>query len=75
MKKLKNAMVKYAVDEAILQENNKLSAEYEINDNINSDIYEGDLYDEDNMSLDEKKRKKERHKRAFESELEYIYDI
>ena len=66
-----NATVQHAFDKIILQDNEKLSAEDEAYENINSEIDENYLYKIDNMSLYEKK---EWRKRAFESELEYIYD-
>ena len=65
-----NTIVNNTVDEIILQENNKLSAEAESHKNIDSEIDENDLYLIDNMSLDENKEKTELDKRAFESKLE-----
>ena len=50
-----NAIVQYEIDEIILQENNKLSAEYEAQEKINHEIDENDLYEIDTMSLDEYK--------------------
>ena len=50
--KEKNYIVNHAVDEIILQDNNKGSDEYESHENIDSKINENDLYDIDNMSLD-----------------------
>ena len=43
------------MDEIFLWENNKVSAEEEAHENIEYDFYENDLYQIDNMSLDEKK--------------------
>ena len=60
--------------EIILWENKKLSAEAESYYNIDSEINESDIYDIDNMSLDEKKEKTKWHKRVFESELENTYE-
>ena len=45
------------MDEIILKENNKVSAEEEAHENTESDFDENDLYQIDNMSLDEKKEK------------------
>ena len=50
-----NAIGNHAVDETILQGNNKVSAEAEEPENIESEIYENGLYQIDNMSLDDKK--------------------
>ena len=61
-----NDMVKHAVDEIILQENNKLSADDEAYENIDSEIYEYDLYEIYDMSLVKNKQKKQLRKRAFE---------
>ena len=54
-----NAMSQHAVDEIILQENNKLSAQYETHDNIDSKTNKDNLYDIDIMNLDENREKKE----------------
>ena len=51
-----------------------MSSEDEAHDNINSETNQDNIYGINNMSLDEKKEKKEWRKREFESELEYIYD-
>ena len=67
-----SAIVQHAFDEIILQEKNKLSAEDESQENIDSEIDDNDLYDIDNMILDEKK---EWRKCAFERKLKNIYDI
>ena len=53
-----NAMVQHAVDEIILRDNNKLSAEYEAHENINDEINEDNLYEIDNMSIEENKENK-----------------
>ena len=53
-----NAMVHNTFDDIILQDNNKLSAEDEAHKNIDSEAYEDDLYEIDNMSLDENKEEK-----------------
>ena len=45
------------MDVIILQENNKVSAEEESHENIESDFYENDLYQIDNMSLDDRREK------------------
>ena len=50
-----NAIVNSAVDEIILQENNKLSDGTEAQDIIESEFDDNDLYWIDNMSLEEKK--------------------
>ena len=47
-----NAIFKNAVYDFILQENNKLSAEYEAHENIDYDIDKDDIYEIDNISLD-----------------------
>ena len=44
------------MDELILKGNNKVSAEYEAHENIESEIDENDLYQIDNMSLEKKKK-------------------
>ena len=48
-------IVNNALDEILLQENNKVSNEYEAHKNIESDIYENDLYHIENRSLDNKR--------------------
>ena len=50
-----NTMVQHAVDEIILQEKNKLSAENESHENIYYEADEDDLYDIDNTSLEKNK--------------------
>ena len=67
----KNTIVKHKFDKIIPQDNKKLIVKYESQENIDDEGNEDDLYDLDKMSLDEK----EWRKHAFESELEYIYDI
>ena len=54
-----NAIVNNEVDEIILQENNKLIAEYEAHENTDSEIDENNIYEIDNMILDEKKENTE----------------
>ena len=51
----KNSVFDHAVGDIVLQENNKLITGAEAHENIYSEIYENDLYQIDNMSLDEKK--------------------
>ena len=50
-----NAIVKQSVDGILHQENNKVSAEEEVHKNTKSDFDENNLYQVDNMSLDDKK--------------------
>ena len=50
-----NAIFQNIVYEIIQQENKKLSAECEAHKNIDSKIDKNDIYDIDNMTLDEKK--------------------
>ena len=70
-----NAIVKQWVDEILLEEDNKVSAEEEAQENIESDFNENDLYHIDNMSLDDKKENIEWCKSAFECKLENKYGI
>ena len=63
------------MDEIFRQENNKVSAESEAHKNIESDIDENDLYQIDNMSLDDKRENKEWHKHAIEIKPGNTYDI
>ena len=49
----------HSLDKIIPQENSKLSAEAEVHDNIESEIDYNDLYQIDNMSIDDKKEKYE----------------
>ena len=63
------------MDEIILQEDNKVSAEEEAHENIEHDFYENYMYHIDNMSLDYKKEKIEWRKPEFECELGNKYDI
>ena len=51
----KNAIVQHALNDIILQDNNKLSGEYEEHGNIYSEMYENNLYDIYNTSLNENK--------------------
>ena len=61
--------------ESEAHENNKIIAEAEAYENIDFEIDENNLYQIENISLDEKKWKTERHKRAFEIDLENTYEI
>ena len=54
--KYNNTIVNSAVDEIILQENNKVSAGTEAQEIIESEFDENDLYWIDNMSLEEKRK-------------------
>ena len=54
-----NYIVDHSVVDILIQENNKVSAKAEAHENIESDIYENYLYQIDNMSLDDKKKKTE----------------
>ena len=63
------------MDEILLQENNKSSAEYEAHENIKSDFDENDLYQIGNMSLDYKKENIEWRKRDFECKIDNKNDI
>ena len=54
-----NDIFNYAVDEIVLQENNKVSVEQEAHESIESGIDEKDLCHIDNMSLDDKKENPE----------------
>ena len=49
-----NAIVKNVVDYIILQDNKKITVEYESHENINSEVDNRYLYGIDNISLDEK---------------------
>ena len=69
---MNNDIVQNAVDEIIQQENKKLSAEDEAHGSIYSGIDENNIYEIDNMILDEETEWRER---AFDSELENTYDI
>ena len=53
--KEKKYIVNHAVDEIILQKNNKVIAEAGSHENIESEIDENDLYQIGNMSLNENK--------------------
>ena len=57
------------------KENNKISDKDKSHINIESEIYDNDLYQIENMSLDDKKENIECRKRAFESELGNTYEI
>ena len=52
-----------------------MSAEEESHEKIESDFDENDLYQIDNMSIDDKNENIEWRKRAFECELENTYEI
>ena len=52
-----NDIVNHAEDKILLQENNKVSAEEEAHENIESELDEDDLYNIDKMSLDEKNKR------------------
>ena len=43
------------MDEILLKENNKVISDEEAHENVESNIGENDLYQIDNMSLDDKK--------------------
>ena len=62
----------HAIHKIILQENNKLSAEDDAHGNNDFEIYGNNLYEIDNMGLDENIQW---HRRAFESKLENLYWI
>ena len=70
-----NVIVNSSDDEILLHETQKVSAEEESHENIDSDFDENELYQIDNMSLYYKNGKVEWSKRAFECELENTYDI
>ena len=53
----KNAIIQHAVDESILQEINKVSAEDELHDNMYYEFRKDYLYEIDNTSLDKKTEK------------------
>ena len=55
--KQNNDIFNHAVDETLPQENNKVSAGQEAHENIESDIKDNDLFQIDNMGLDDKKEK------------------
>ena len=54
-----NAIVLNELDQIILQYSIKLSVEEKAHENINSEFNKNDLYDIDNMALDENKQKTE----------------
>ena len=70
-----NAIVNSAVDEILLNENKKVSAEKEAPAYVESNFDENELYQIDNMSLDETKEKLDCRKCAFECKLKNIYGI
>ena len=61
----KNSIVQHEVDDIILQKRNNLSAEAEAHNNIESKIVESNLYEIDNISINEKKEKTEWCKYTF----------
>ena len=65
-KKYNNYIVNSAVDDILLWGKQKLSAEKESHENIESNFDEIGLYQIDNMSLDDTKEKLELRKRMFE---------
>ena len=54
--KQNNDIVNHEVDDIILQENSKVSAEAEAQESIYSEIEEKDLYNMNDMSIDENKQ-------------------
>ena len=58
-----------------MNENEKVTAMKEAHENIESNFDENELYQIDNMSLEDKKEKLERCKRSFEWKLENTYRI
>ena len=70
-----NTIFQHAVDDIILQDNKKLSAEAEAHENIDDEMYKNGLYDIDNRSLDERKENTELRRREFEIKVENKYDI
>ena len=60
------------MDIILLQGEKKVSSEAETHENIEYEIIENDLYQIDNMSLDEKKESTELRKRALESKRKNI---
>ena len=61
--------------EIILQKHNRVRAESEASENIESEMDKNDKYHIDNMSLDEIKEMTEWRKCGFESKLENKYEI
>ena len=53
-----NAMVQHTVYEIILEQKNKLSAEYEAQDKIDHGVDKNNIYKIDQLNLDENKEKK-----------------
>ena len=70
-----NYIVNHALDEILLRENNKVSAEAEAHENIEAKLDYNNLYQIDNMSLDETKQDTAWHKCEFESKLENNYEV
>ena len=54
IQKENNAIIQHAVDEIILQENEKLSVKFETHENNDDEVKEDELYKLDKMILDEK---------------------
>ena len=63
-------MVQRAVDEIILQKNEKLSVEDKTREKINDEVDEDEIYELDKISLNENKWRDF----AFDSEPNFIYD-
>ena len=63
------------MDGIILQENQKVSAEEESHGNIESGFDQSEIYQVNNMSLEDTKEKLEWRKRAFKHELKNTYGI
>ena len=63
------------MDEILLHENNKVSAEEKLHENIESNIDENDLYHIEKISLGDKKENIEWSKREFECEIENTCEI
>ena len=63
------------VDGILLNETQKVSAEREAPEVLDSDCNENDLYQVDKMRLENNKEKLELLKRAFECELKNSYGI
>ena len=54
VKKENNAIIQHAVDEIILQDNEKLSVKFETHENNDDEVKEDELYKLDKMILGEK---------------------
>ena len=66
-----NDIVQHTADEIILKDNLKLSVRGKTHENTDDEVNEDDLYDLDQISLDDK----ELCKRVFERKLKNTYDI